>query len=131
MARKNPLSEKVAKAAESVVAPSQRASARREARYYDELDGAPKQAKYETLHPVQARISEEKLQELQRLVYRVGKTRTRKDEKITKNTLVRIAVDFLISTWDEDRIWGNDEDEIREAFFRAHNVRPPVPSGAD
>lgn len=89
-----------------------------EVEYHDNNSDLPK---YERLRPVQARFSEDQLQELQAIAYKISNMRTRKGEMITKNTMVRIAVDFLLATWTPG-VRGNNEEEIKAAFFARHQL---------
>jgi len=85
-------------------------------RLAQDLSGVPK---YKRLRPKEARFSSEQLLGLRRIAQLVIDHRINpKAEKVTENTLIRVAVDFLIQHWDLAML-GNDEDELREKFFKS------------
>ena len=71
--------------------------------------------KYAQLQPVNLRLREDQLTALAELERVVMKRRKQKGgERITKNTLIRVAVDYLIAN--ADRLEGDDESELLETF---------------
>lgn len=60
---------------------------------------------------MEARIRHDQVTELAKLRRAVAANRTDKSERITDNTLVRVAVDFLLAY--RDLLEGNTEDELR------------------
>ncbi|MEU2201703.1 hypothetical protein [Isoptericola sp. NPDC019482] len=72
-------------------------------------DGEPK---YLTLERKEARIRGDQAEELTVLRRRLNKARsTRGGERITENTLIRVAIDLLLERSGE--LGGDDEDQLR------------------
>lgn len=72
--------------------------------------------KYLRLRPKEARFSSQQLLSLRRITQHVVDHRPdKKDEAITENTLIRVAVDFLIEHWSQ-RTLGNNEEELYKSF---------------
>ena len=70
--------------------------------------------KYLTLLRKEARLREDQTLALARLARQVNRQKRKRGERITENTLIRVAVDLLLSQ--EDQIRGATEEEIREAL---------------
>lgn len=70
--------------------------------------------RYLTLVRTEARLREDQVTDLAALRRRVAANRTDRSERITDNTLVRLAVDLLLQNG--DRITGNTEEEMRRAL---------------
>lgn len=82
-------------------------------RLAQDTSGLPK---YLRLRPKEARFSNEQLLSLKRIVQHVVDLRAdRTAEAITENTLIRVAVDFLVEHWGP-RTLGSTEEELLEAF---------------
>jgi hypothetical protein len=62
---------------------------------------------------MEARLWPEQVPALAALRRQITQARTVKAERITDNTLLRIAVDLLLANG--DRLSGNTEDELRES----------------
>src|SRR5947209_4551262 len=73
--------------------------------------------KYLTLLRKEARLREDQTLALARLARQLNRQKRTRGERITENTLIRVAVDLLLLQ--EDQIWGATEEEIREALNRA------------
>jgi hypothetical protein len=72
--------------------------------------------KYLRLRPKEARFSSQQLLSLRRITQHVVDHRAdKKAEAITENTLIRVAVDFLIEHWGQ-RTLGSTEEELLKAF---------------
>jgi hypothetical protein len=69
--------------------------------------------RYLTLVRTETRIREDQAAALAVLRRRVAAARTDKRERITDNTLVRVAIDLLLAHADE--LAGNTEEEIRRS----------------
>lgn len=69
--------------------------------------------KYRTLERKDVRVRADQLDALTRLTRRVSAARTDRSERITENTVVRVAIDMLLDS--ADRLEGNTEDELRES----------------
>jgi hypothetical protein len=70
--------------------------------------------KYLTLERKEVRLPSAHIDELTRLVRRLNRQRKGKDERITENTLIRIAVSLLADFG--ERIEGNNEKELLESL---------------
>lgn len=70
--------------------------------------------KYMTLLRKEARLREDQTLALARLARQLNRQKRKKGERITENTLIRVAVDLLLTQ--EGQIWGATEEEIREAL---------------
>jgi|SRR5215216_3898144 len=70
--------------------------------------------KYLTLLRKEARLREDQTLALARLARQLNRQKRKRGERITENTLIRVAVDLLLSQ--EGAIWGATEEEIREAL---------------
>ncbi len=85
-----------------------------------ELEGTPV-AKFATLIPVTARLSESQVEFLEAMERRIMRGRNRRHERITKNTLIRAALELLMALeWD----WTDipDEDELTRRIKQAAGV---------
>lgn len=73
--------------------------------------GATHWTEYERL---EARLRDEQVEQLDRLVRRLNKRRGGVGERITKNSLLRIATDLLLDR--QDALAGYTEEEIRASL---------------
>lgn len=73
-------------------------------------------ARYETFHPKQARLTVEQLDELRRLARRLNQE-SDATERITENTLIRVAINGLLEH--ASGLRGSTEAEL-DAAFRQH-----------
>lgn len=71
--------------------------------------------KYLTLEPKTVRVRGDQLKQLTDLRREVAKVRTDKTERLTDNTFVRIALDFLFAH--ADSLAGNTEEELRASLL--------------
>lgn len=69
--------------------------------------------KYLSLERKEVRLPSEHIDELTRIVRRLNRQKRGKDERITENTLIRIAVALLVEAGDE--ISGNNEQELLQS----------------
>ncbi|MGH3097932.1 MAG: hypothetical protein ACRDMV_18270 [Streptosporangiales bacterium] len=72
--------------------------------------------KYQRMLRMEGRLREDQMDSLAKIRRRVSSDRDDKSERITDNTLVRIAVDLLISHADE--LSGDTEDDLRSSVTR-------------
>ncbi|MFG2395203.1 hypothetical protein ACGFYF_41055 [Streptomyces lavendulae] len=86
-------------------------------------------AKWTTLERKEVRLRADQLTDLTELRRRISAQRTDKSEIITDNTLIRIAVDLLL-TQAVGRLKGNTEDELRKSLARRPRARQVAPEGA-
>lgn len=77
--------------------------------------GTPEVPKWRQLVRKELRVREDQAAALAALRRRVAAARTSKDEPITDNTLVRIAIDLLLAN--ADRLAGDTEDELRDSVI--------------
>jgi len=75
-----------------------------------ETSGVPK---YRTLERKDARLRADQIADLTTLARRLSGQRRNRDERITDNTLIRVAVDLLLEHGDQLR--GDNESELRES----------------
>ncbi len=81
--------------------------------------------KYATLIPLTARVTEEQLDYLETMERRIMRSRRRKHERITKNTLIRAAIELLRALpWDYTDI--ADENELVMRLLQAAGVSPEL-----
>lgn len=72
---------------------------------------------YRRLARKEARLREDQYVALSRLVRILARRRTdRSGPRLTENTLIRIAIDLLLSR--ADRLIGNTESELRDSVLR-------------
>jgi hypothetical protein len=72
--------------------------------------------RYLTMVRKEARVRADQADALAALRRRLSRTRTERSETLTDNSLIRIAVDLLLSH--SDQLHGNTEDELRESVIR-------------
>lgn len=72
------------------------------------------QPKYLTLVRKEARLKELQIEQLTGLSRKLNRQRRGRGERITENTLIRVAIDLLLSRADE--LTGTTEVELREAL---------------
>ncbi|MGW3473684.1 hypothetical protein ACWDKQ_35790 [Saccharopolyspora sp. NPDC000995] len=71
------------------------------------------QPKYQTLPRKEARLRGDQIEELARLRRRINKGRHDRTERVTDNTLIRVAVDLLLAH--AEQLHGDTEDELRDS----------------
>lgn len=69
--------------------------------------------KYLRLQRKEARLREEQLDALASLSRRLNRQKRGRGERITENTLLRVAVDLLLTQ--EDRLYGDTEEELNSS----------------
>lgn len=73
--------------------------------------------KYRTLDRKELLARPDQIEELTTLRRRLNRKRAAHEgERITENTLIRVAIDLLLSRWDV--LEGTNEDELRESVTR-------------
>jgi hypothetical protein len=78
--------------------------------------------RYKTFPRAEARLRADQLTALAALRRRVAAARTDKTERITDNTLLRLAVDLLLLH--ADRIEGDTEEQMRRALLGEDDTAP-------
>lgn len=76
----------------------------------DRTTGAPK---FATLERKDVRLRDDQVEQLRSLAKRLSRARTDRSERITENTLVRVAVDMLFARGDALR--GDTEEQLRKS----------------
>lgn len=74
---------------------------------------APTEPKFARLERKEVRLRDDQISDLAALVRQLMRARTVKSERITENTLIRVAVDLLLAHRDELR--GATEPELRKS----------------
>lgn len=74
---------------------------------------APERVNFDDYERKEARLREDQVDELAALVKRIKRTKKPGGERITDNTLIRVAVDMLLARKDELR--GSTESELRNS----------------
>ena len=88
------------------------------------IAAAPRPPLYRRLARKEARLREDQFGALARLVRILARRRVnRSGPRLTENTLIRIAIDVLISRADE--LAGDTEAEIRASALASHPALPP------
>ena len=81
----------------------------------------PRVPKYLALERKEARLRGDQVDSLASLARRVNRQKpSRGGERITENTLIRVAVDWLLSQ--EDNVGGSTEEEIRRGLGVRHDA---------
>ncbi|GEK86666.1 hypothetical protein GCM10007198_06610 [Microbacterium aerolatum] len=76
--------------------------------------GQPR-AKYARLERKEARVREDQCAELTSLARSLMRDRVSRRERITENTLIRVAIDLLLAH--RDQLRGSDEGELRRSMM--------------
>jgi hypothetical protein len=71
--------------------------------------------RWQTMEPFNAKLRPDQVVDLVALRKEVAKNRTVKTERITDNTLLRIALDLLFAH--QEYLKGNTEDELRDSIL--------------
>src|SRR5829696_4186258 len=99
---------------EATVQPAAREQSRNEV-INEAMTPAPRVPKYLALERKEARLRGDQVDSLASLARRVNRQKpSRGGERITENTLIRVAVDWLISQ--EEYVGGSTEEEIRRGL---------------
>jgi hypothetical protein len=99
---------------EATVQPAAREQSRNEA-INEAMTLAPRVPKYLALERKEARLRGDQVDSLASLARRVNRQKpSRGGERITENTLIRVAVDWLISQ--EEYVGGSTEEDIRRGL---------------
>jgi len=72
--------------------------------------------KYASLVPKEARLREDQIAALNDLARTLGRNRSDKTERITSNTLIRIAIDHLLAN--RDNMAGETEEQLRTSYLK-------------
>lgn len=80
----------------------------------------PAEPMYERLERKDLRLRDDQFAELTALARQVMRARTVKVERITENTLIRVAIDLLLAH--SQRLRGNTEAELRKSVTPTHRT---------
>lgn len=69
--------------------------------------------KFQALERKDTRLRPDQVEELRRLAKRLSQARTDRSERITENTLIRVALDMLFAR--SEALRGNNEAELRQS----------------
>ncbi len=75
--------------------------------------GTSEVPKFQALERKDTRLRPDQVEELRRLAKRLSQARTDRSERITENTLIRVALDMLFAR--SEALRGNNEDELRQS----------------
>lgn len=78
----------------------------------------PTEPMYERLERKDLRLRDDQFAELTALARQLMRARTVKVERITENTLIRVAIDLLLA--DSQRLRGSTESELRKSVTATH-----------
>jgi hypothetical protein len=73
----------------------------------------PQTLRFDELERKEARVRLDQYEALQALSRQLNRSRNRRGERITENTLIRVAIDLLLSRQDE--VAGTTEAQLRES----------------
>ncbi|MEU4607574.1 hypothetical protein AB0F43_31705 [Kribbella sp. NPDC023972] len=76
----------------------------------------PAQPKYMTLARKEARLREDQVDNLSMLARKLSRAARGGEERITDNTLIRVAVDLLLAQ--SDKLAGSTEEELRKSLMK-------------
>lgn len=76
----------------------------------------PAQPKYMTLARKEARLREDQVDDLSMLARKLSRAARGGEERITDNTLIRVAVDLLLAQ--RDKLAGSTEEELRKSLMK-------------
>jgi hypothetical protein len=102
MSRRVNLAEVAAKAVEAMAPASDESQAKSK---------TPESVRFDELERKEARVRLDQYEALQSLSRQLNRSRNRRGERITENTLIRVAIDLLLSRQDE--VAGMTEAELR------------------
>jgi hypothetical protein len=109
MSRRVNLAEMAAKTVESMASTSDEPQARQSRRARQ----TPETVRFDELERKEARVRLDQYEALQTLSRQLNRSRNRRGERITENTLIRVAIDLLLSRQGE--VAGTTEAELRES----------------
>jgi hypothetical protein len=91
--------------------------------------GTSELPKFATLIPITARLTEEQLSFLDTLERRIMRSRRRRHERITKNSIIRAAIELLMAL-DLDVHDIADEEELKQRLLASAGLSLPPPGPA-
>jgi hypothetical protein len=111
MSRRVNLAEVAAKTAEAMAPIESQAKQTRRARQLK--SETPETVRFDELERKEARVRLDQYEALQSLSRQLNRSRNRRGERITENTLIRVAIDLLLSR--QDQVAGTTEAELRRS----------------
>jgi len=101
-----------------------RLGATRKRLHREQANGTGSVPKFQQLTRKEARVREDQYAALSALARKLMRSRAARAERITENTLIRIAIDLLLEH--RDLLRGSDEDALRKSVTSAlRNTRSP------
>src|SRR3954454_15194612 len=113
MSRRVNLAEVAAKTAEAMAPTVGESQAEQPGRARSLKVKTPETVRFDELERKEARVRLDQYEALQSLSRRLNRSRNRRGERITENTLIRVAIDLLLSR--EDQVAGMTEAELRRS----------------
>ena len=110
MSRRVNLAEMAAKTVEAMTPASDELQARQSRR----VRQTPETVRFDELERKEARVRLDQYEALQILSRQLNRSRNRRGERITENTLIRVAIDLLLSRQGE--VAGTTEAELRASI---------------
>jgi hypothetical protein len=111
MSRRVNLAEVAAKTVEAMAPASDEPHVGQPQRARQLKSKAPEAVRFDELERKEARVRLDQYEALQSLSRQLNRSRNRRGERITENTLIRVAIDLLLSRQDE--VAGTTEAELR------------------
>jgi hypothetical protein len=111
MSRRVNLAEVAAKTVEAMAPASDEPQAKQPRRGRQPSSQTPEAVRFDELERKEARVRLDQYEALQSLSRQLNRSRNRRGERITENTLIRVAIDLLLSR--QDQVAGTTEAELR------------------
>jgi hypothetical protein len=111
MSRRVNLAEVAAKTAEAMEPTAGEPQAEQPRRGRSLRAKTPETVRFDELERKEARVRLDQYEALQSLSRQLNRSRNRRGERITENTLIRVAIDLLLSR--QDQVAGTTEAELR------------------
>ena len=113
MSRRVNLAEVAAKTAEAMAPATGEPQAKQSKRGRQPKTETPASVRFDELERKEARVRLDQYEALQSLSRQLNRSRNRRGERITENTLIRVAIDLLLSR--QDQVAGTTEAELRRS----------------
>jgi len=111
MSRRVNLAEVAAKTAEAMTSAAGEPQAEQSRRARQPQAETPATVRFDELERKEARVRLDQYEALQSLSRKLNRSRNRRGERITENTLIRVAIDLLLSR--QEQVAGTTEVELR------------------
>ena len=111
MSRRVNLAEMAAKTAEAMAPAGSELQNEQSSRARQLESKTPETVRFDELERKEARVRLDQYEALQAFSRQLNRSRNRRGERITENTLIRVAIDLLLSR--RDQVTGTTEAELR------------------